>query len=67
VPVTHERYAGVFHSFFTEVLTYRQARRAVSDACERLRAAFTAPGPREVAASDSAVTSQSPDSNVTAL
>jgi acetyl esterase len=41
VPVTQQRYAGVFHGFFTEVQTYRQARRAVSDACERLRAAFT--------------------------
>jgi len=38
VPVTRQRYAGVF---LTEVQTYRQARRAVSDACERLRDAFT--------------------------
>jgi len=41
VPVTRQRYAGVFHGFLTEVQTYRQARRAVSDACERLRDAFT--------------------------
>lgn len=40
VPVTRERYRGVYHGFFTEVETFRQARRAVSDACERLRQAF---------------------------
>ena len=40
VAVTKQRYAGVFHGFFTEVGTYATARRAVSDACERLRAAF---------------------------
>lgn len=40
VPVTQQRYAGVFHGFFTEVETYRQARRAISDTCERLRVAF---------------------------
>jgi acetyl esterase len=40
VAVTRQRYAGVFHGFFTEVATYTMARRAVSDACERLGAAF---------------------------
>ena len=43
VPVTAQRYAGVFHGFFTEVETYAQARRAVSEACEQLRAAFASP------------------------
>lgn len=40
VAVTMQRYAGVFHGFFTEVETYTQARQAVSDACAQLRAAF---------------------------
>lgn len=40
VAVTKQRYSGVFHGFFTEVQTYAKARQAVSDACERLRAAF---------------------------
>lgn len=40
VPVTRERYAGVFHGFFPEVETYGTARRAVADACARLREAF---------------------------
>jgi acetyl esterase len=40
VPVTKQRYAGVFHGFFTEVETYSAARRAIDDACGRLRAAF---------------------------
>lgn len=40
VSVTMQRYAGVFHGFFTEVETYSQARQAVTDACARLRAAF---------------------------
>jgi acetyl esterase len=40
VTVTRERYRGVFHGFFTEVETYGTARRAVSDACDRLREAF---------------------------
>jgi acetyl esterase len=40
VTVTMQRYEGVFHGFFTEVETYAQARRAVSDACAQLRAAF---------------------------
>ncbi len=40
VPVTVQRYAGVFHGFFTEVETYTQARSALSEACARLRAAF---------------------------
>jgi acetyl esterase len=30
----------VFHGFFTEVETYSAARRAVADACQRLREAF---------------------------
>jgi acetyl esterase len=42
VPVTRVRYAGVFHGFFTEVETFSQARRAVGEACEQLRAAFAA-------------------------
>jgi acetyl esterase len=42
VAVTMKRYGGVFHGFFTEVETYTQARRAVSDACAQLRAAFAA-------------------------
>jgi acetyl esterase len=40
VVVTRQRYRGVFHGFFTEVETYATARRAVADACDRLREAF---------------------------
>jgi len=40
VRVTRTRYTGVFHGFFTEVETYATARRAVADACARLREAF---------------------------
>lgn len=42
VTVTRQRYAGVYHGFFTEVEVYSTARRAVADACERLREAFGA-------------------------
>jgi acetyl esterase len=42
VRVTRMRYRGVFHGFFTEVETYDAARRAVADACDRLREAFAA-------------------------
>ena len=42
VTVTRMRYSGVFHGFFTEVETYTTARRAVADACDRLREAFDA-------------------------
>ena len=42
VTVTRQRYPGVFHGFFTEVEVYSTARRAVADACERLREAFGA-------------------------
>ncbi|KAA1427842.1 alpha/beta hydrolase [Nocardioides antri] len=45
VAVTRKRYAGVFHCFFTEVETYATARRAVSEACARLRAAFGSEDP----------------------
>lgn len=40
VTVTRTRYRGVFHGFFTEVESYTTARRAVADACHRLREAF---------------------------
>jgi acetyl esterase len=40
VPVTRQRYLGVFHGFFTEVQTYAKARQAVGDTCAVLRAAF---------------------------
>jgi acetyl esterase len=45
VPVTRQRYRGVYHGFFTEVDTFTSARAAVSDACRRLRDAFEAGPP----------------------
>ncbi|MFF8844048.1 alpha/beta hydrolase [Streptomyces sp. NPDC015127] len=40
VPVTRQRYRGVFHGFFTEVDTFTAAGTAVTDACGRLRDVF---------------------------
>lgn len=40
VPVVLHRYAGVYHGFFPEVGTFRQARAAVTDLCAHLRDSF---------------------------
>lgn len=42
VPVTRQRYDGVYHGFFTEVETFTTARTAVDDVCRRLRDVFDA-------------------------
>jgi acetyl esterase len=40
VPVTKQRYPGVFHGFFPE-MGFTKARQAVDDACSRLREVFS--------------------------